>query len=981
MALTGLLLSVALSLDAAGAIPLVHDRWGTKEGLPQSSVTAILQTSDGYLWLGTQGGLVRFDGVRFELFSPSTHRGLSSSRISALLEDRRGTLWIGTEDGGLVSYDRGVFAPFAHPLLSTGTIRAVAAAPDDGLWIAAPEGLVEIRAGTLTRLTRADGSTLLPSGGMVDIAAGASGELWIGTREGLVRYTPTSTITYTAADGLPDTVVMALLPAPDGSLWVGTQGGLAQWLNGRVSRTYRSELTHPEVRSLHDGGDGTIWVGTRTGLDRLSNGRVTAARPGLVDSIIAIASDREGSLWVGTVMSGLSRLRPARVTMLRVSDRIGAAAVGITQDRDGTMWIAGTCTGLLRVRDGERRMFTTRDGLPGDCVWSLLADRDGALWVGTFGGGLARMAGGEVQTFTHRNSGLLNDVVLALFQDRDGRIWVGTQGGLHVFAAGRLSAYRMADGLVNDDVRFITQDRGGALWIATTGGISRFAGGRFTNYTTANGLPHNAVRAIHEDSDGAIWIGTYGGGLARLKQDRFSHITRADGLFDDVVSRILDDGRGFLWMTGNHGIFRASRQALNDFADGRAASVTSVSYDTTDGMTSHETSGGGQPAGWQARDGRLWFPTIDGVAIIDPAAPDNTLPPPLAIEHVRLDNRELDPAAPIVLPSGRMQLAIEYTGLSLAAPGKTRFRYQLEGYEDTAVEAGARRVAYYTSLPPGTFTFRVTGSNSDGAWNRDGATLAIQVTAPFWMTWWFRGVAGLAVAAAALTVHRARVARLTKEQHVREAFTRHLIESQEAERARVARELHDTLGQSLVLIKSQALLGLGPPSPPRTEAMTEIAAMATQAIAEVKEIAYDLRPYQLDRLGVTKALEALIARVSGSTTLQLNATIANIDGLLSKEAEITLYRIVQESLNNIVKHAEATVVAVEIADHAGGVRARIHDNGRGFTVSAAPRPSGLGLSGMAERARMLNAQLTVASSPGHGTTVTLTIPEREARGR
>ena len=974
-----LAITLTLALTAAGAAlpPFVHETWGTKEGLPQSSVTAVLQTSDGYLWLGTQGGLVRFDGVRFTLFSPST-AGLRSSRIRTLHEDADGALWIGTEDGGLITFKNGIFTPFGSADVSFSTVSNIGAGSAGRKWLGTPAGLIEIRGGRAIQHRRHDGSLLVPESAIVEDGTGA---VWFGTRWGLVRFTPDRLTTYTIADGLPHTTVRALLKGRDGSLWVGTDGGLARFTGGRVSSVYGTDLPDPRVLALHEDVHGNVWMGTQVGLYLLAGGHL-APLPSpaalATDTILSIASDGEGNVWVGTLINGLVRLKTARVRMLAVNEGGSDSIVPITQDRDGAMWVGATCDGLLRYRDGVRRLFTARDGLPPECIWSLLADRNGALWIGTWGGGLARLQDGSVRTFTHRNSGLTHDVVLALFQDRRGVVWIGTLGGLHAYQDGVFTAYRTADGLVDDDVRFITEDRHGVIWVGTTNGVSRFAGGRFTNYTTADGLSHNSVRAIHEDADGTIWIGTYGGGLTRFKDGRLAAITSAHGLFDDVVSRILEDERGFLWMSGNRGIFRVSRQGLNDVADGRTASVTSISYGVTDGMKNRETNGGAQPAGWRARNGHLWFPTIDGVAIIDPAAPHNAIPPPIAIERITVDNRELGRAGPIVLPSGRMQLAIEYTGLSLVAPENTQFRYRLEGYEDAPVEAGTRRIAYYTSLPPGSYTFRVSGSNNDGIWNTAGATLAIVVTAPFWMTWWFRGLLGLTFAAMALTVHRARVATLKREQQVQVAFTRQLIESQEAERARVARELHDTLGQSLVLIKSQALIGLNQLPAERTSTISEISSMATQAIAEVKEIAYNLRPYQLDRLGLTKALEALMARVASSTSLRITTRIANLDGRLSKEAEITLYRIVQESINNIVKHAQATTIDVEIDAPAPGVTGRIRDDGRGFAVAATTRSThGLGLSGMTERARMLGARLDVVSAPERGTTVTVTIPASE----
>jgi signal transduction histidine kinase/ligand-binding sensor domain-containing protein len=969
--LASLFAAAALSLTAESPFQLVHDKWGTSEGLPQSSVTAILQAHDGYLWLGTQGGLVRFDGVRFQLLAPATHPGMTSSRVRSLFEDRHRTLWIGTEDGGLLTYKGGVFAPVTAPEFSVTTVTIVADAGNDGVWVGTSAGLFEMRGGSVRPRLGRDGASLTP---LTNPVGDEAGDLWIGTRAGLVRFRPDGVDTYTSRDGLPHDEVRALLRSRDGSLWIGTARGIARWRNGTISRPPLGALNTVPVNALYEEATG-LWIGTPNDLYRLVDDRATPVPSMRWESILSITSDREGNLWIGTVMNGLMRLKAARVAMLHVKEGGGVGVVPIVEDREGTMWIGGSCTGLLRDRSGERRLIGSKDGLPAACIWSLLADRDGVLWIGTLGNGVIRHANGVFRSFTRGNSGLLHDDVLALFQDSHGVIWIGTRGGLQAFANGTFTAYRVADGLVNDDVRFVTEARDGAIWIATTGGISRFAGGRFTNYTTANGLAHNAVRAIHEDVDGTLWFGSYGGGLMRFKDGRFTHITQQNGLFDDVVSRILEDDRGNLWMSGNRGIFRASRESLNAFADGRARAVASISYGVSDGMLTHETNGGGQPAGWKSRDGRLWFPTINGVAIIDPRTPDAVMPPPIVIERVAVDDRELDRAGPIVLPSGRMRLEIAYTALSLTAPERSQFRYRLEGYETEAVEAGTRRVAYYTNLPPGNYVFRATGSNHDGKWNTEGATLDVTITAPFWMTWWFRGSAALVLAAMGFTLHRARIAQLDRRQQQHEAFTRQLIDSQEAERARIARELHDTLGQSLVLIKNQAQLGLRQPEGKGGAAMTEISSMAAQAITEVKEIAYDLRPYQLDRLGLTRALEALAARVASSTGLPVNARLEKIDGVLPKDAEITLYRIVQESLNNIVKHAQATAIDVTIDRDDAAVRARIRDNGRGFDVTEVQRAQGgMGLAGMSERAAMLRATLNLVSSAGRGTTIAVTIP-------
>lgn len=573
--------------------------------------------------------------------------------------------------------------------------------------------------------------------------------------------------------------------------------------------------------------------------------------------------------------------------------------------------------------------------------------------------------------------------MLAIHRDQAGTLWIGTGGGLNRHeGGGEFTVFDTDDGLVHKDVRLITETRDGALLIGTTGGMSRFKDGRFTNYTIAEGLSHNHVRAIYEDSDGTLWIGTYGGGLNRFKNGKFTRYTTEDGLFDDTISRIFEDRRGDLWMSGNRGIFRVNRIELNDFAEGRRDHVTSVSYGVADGMANRETNGGAQPAGWQARDGRLWFPTVKGVVVIDPERVGaNHLPPPVHVEQVLFDRLAVDHSQPLKLPPGRGDLEVHYTATSLVAPEKVRFRYRLEGYDDEWVEAGARRVAYYTNVEPGEYRFRVIAANDDGVWNTQGATFQMIVRPPFWRTWWFRFLAVASIGGAAFLAYRRRISQLKQAHAWQEAFSRRLIVSQEQERKRIAAELHDSLGQNLLVIKNRALLGLNKSEDvsATAEQLNEISATASQAIDEVREIAHNLRPYQLDRLGLTKALVSLLKKASASSGIRFSAEIDSIDNLFSKEAEINLYRVVQESVNNILKHSHATEARLSVVKDGRGVIVTIRDNGRGFDTAADGDNRGFGLTGISERARILGGKQTIRSVPGEGTIVVLKIGLQKER--
>jgi signal transduction histidine kinase len=433
-------------------------------------------------------------------------------------------------------------------------------------------------------------------------------------------------------------------------------------------------------------------------------------------------------------------------------------------------------------------------------------------------------------------------------------------------------------------------------------------------------------------------------------------------------------------MSCNRGIYRASRKELNELAEGRIKTITCIAYGVADGMKSNETNGGSQPAGWKDREGKLWFPTLKGVVSIDPNNL-NKLPPPVVIEQVLVDKMAVTPHQMITIQPGQSDLEIHYAGLSLTAPEKVRFKYKLEGYDRDWVDAKDRRVAYYTQVAPGAYTFRVMAANNDGVWSTRDATIRLTVVPPFWRTWWFIFFSAVALAAVAFVLYRRRVGKLERARVAQEAFSRQLIESQETERKRIAAELHDSLGQELLIIKNRAALGLkmlGDTSKTR-EQMEQIAGTASQAITEVRQIAYNLRPYHLDEIGLSQSLEELIERVADACPIRFRSEIENIDELLPKEAAINLYRIVQEGLNNIVKHSQASEARLTVKRSSRDLEVLIEDNGKGLSVAnETNRSGGFGLTGLSERARIIGATLSISSLPDKGTTVKLNI---RAQGR
>jgi len=775
---------VSSALDPSKAITQYPQaQWTADRGLAQNNAHAVVQDRDGYLWIGTESGLSRFDGVQFTLFFSSNTPGMLNNSVFAACVDRRGDLWVGTE-GGLVRRTAGRFQTYTtvHGLPSA-VIHAVREDGTGVLWVGTSRGLVRMRPDASAKRTvddseegsarRANDGVFEPAGGPAALGTdriravfvARDGSVWIGTdTRGLFRYKDGSWTEYTTKNGLAMDRIWAIHDDKEGNVWIGTYGeGLSRFRDGTFTHfTPEQGLAHRFVYALLEDRHGSLWIGTEKGLSRWRNGAFETARSadGLGhDRIWSLYEDREGNLWAGTRGGGLLRFSDGWFTTFgRRQGLVGENIYSIAEDAEGGLWVAALGSGLSHFKGARVLNFGREHGLvEPDRMWTVFSDSRGRVWAGG-DAGLFLLRGAR---FQHEQT--LRDV-RALYEDRAGRLWVGTYGhGLGRLEAGRFTVLTTKDGLPDDSVVALREDREGGLWIGTHGrGLVRLKDGAFQRFTVKDGLPSDSVRFIHEDRQGALWLGTTGG-LARLEAGHFTKYTMREGLHDDVIFQVMEDGAGDLWLGSTRGIFKVARQDLDEVAHGTRAAVRVTVFGPADGLAVSSCTGASTPSGWQGRDGRLWFPTQGGAAAVDPGRPLGTVLPTVVVEEVIADRRHLAPASSIELAAGTRDVEVHYTALSLRAPETVRFRYRLEPFDDDWLAAGSRRTAYYNNLKPGRYRFAV-GASLDGTGWSENDSLEATLHPFFYQTRWFLGACLATLIGSAVSAYALRVRALTARQ-------------------------------------------------------------------------------------------------------------------------------------------------------------------------------------------------------------------------
>ena len=963
--------------------------WGMENGLPQNTVQALAQTRDGFVWLGTEVGLVRFDGNGFQVFDRNLTPALPGNDVRCLLAAKDGALWIGTSDGLARWKDGAVTAYTTKDGLPGNDIRSIVQSSNGVVWAWTVQGLARFEE---DRFIDSTAATKFPAGAISASASDGQREVWVTAGEDLSIYregrwehahmappiavgsvdfvqafqgmsaiaSKTTALVLHGGDlaarlgvgsELPGTRIQALFFDHKGSLWIGTNGGLARWIDGKVQRL---PVTDPLARA----------------------------------SVLALMEDREGNIWVGTEADGLHILRDQRFRTLSTRDGLSSdATTTVVEDNAGTLWVGTSADGLNAIAKGPGetgtgsvKTYAVRNGLVSDVILSLAAAPNGDSWVGT-PDGLNRFRAGAITSFTSAD-GLPDDFIRSLWVDSDGSLWIGTRRGLtHWLNAGviganaKMETFTQASGLGSDLVGAMARDAKGDLWVATLAGLSRLHGGKILNYTTANGLSSNVITALLARQDGTLLVGTQDRGWNLWDGQRFSAEMHG-GLEQTSIHAMLDDGAGYLWFATGNGIARCDTNGLGKY-DKAAGCAHWIEFGVADGLRSRETATNSHPSAWRSRDGRLWFTTPKGLVEVDPAHfPVNTVPPPVALERFAVDDipQSLHPADTVTqIPAGHVHFEFDYAGLSFVAPQKVRYRYMLENFDPGWTEAGARRTAYYTNIPAGRYTFRVQAANNDGVWNTEGAALEFELRPHFYRTLWFYALLLAAAAGLVLLVLRQRLKRAERE------FNAVL-----GERNRIAREIHDTLAQGYVGISVQL------------EVLAELLRL-NKAEAAAKHL--DLtRGYVREGLAdARQSIWALRSQDAGETTLpvKLRRMVEGEDGpglkagfsiygayrALPAETEREILRVAQEAIHNVKKHAGAMNLFVQLEYGSSEIALDVRDDGRGFVVgkeleSVLERdgPGHYGLTGMRERAAAIGGTLEVTSEPEVGTTVRLKVP-------
>ncbi|HUG09408.1 MAG TPA: two-component regulator propeller domain-containing protein [Opitutaceae bacterium] len=957
--------------------------WQTEDGLPQNMVTSAVQTRNGYLWFGTESGLARFDGERFQVFNPVNTPELADRRAARLFEDAQGTLWIGHEAGAITQYRAGRFTAFA-PSSGTESERIIGLGGDEQgrLWAMRENGAVD----SFENGNRLPSLIAPARPGMMYWSRSTNGQIWL-SENGQVARLVDGELQKVALDST-DGFGYCIAATSDGGAWIFCDDRIRKWKDGRWTED-RGGYAWPSgtLSCSLELSDGTLAVGTiNSGIYLIfSDGR----RPVRFDGanglpqnwVRFLHEDREGSLWAGT-SAGLVSIHRTAFSVLNAPDQWqGCSVLSVAPGRDNTLWIGTDGAGLYRYSAGEWSHFGEDSGLGNLYITAVTESARGEAWAGNhWWGGPYRLEGGSFV----RPEGVdeTSSPVLALQAiSGTGELLVGNREGLLKLHKARSTWLMKSPEGSSDDVCAVVRDRDGVIWCGfTQGGLARLAGGEVMIYRRKDGLGSDSVQCLFADDDGSLWIGTADKGLTRFKDGRFVTLGVAQGIADDIVCHILDDDLGYFWLSTHHGIQRVAKDELDRCADGLIPAVSSQIYDDSDGLPIIEFLGGRQAAGCKTSDGRLWFASSKGVVSVDPTRIEtNTLEPPVHFESLLVDGKAVSSTGGIVrdrLAPDHERLEFQFSGLSFVAPSKVLFKYRLDGIDKTWVEAGPKRTAFYSRLPAGSYRFQVIACNNDGLWNTTGASLAFTIAPFFWETWWF---VTLCLMVAAVVV--ALLARYLTRRHMQRKIEKMEREHEiERERARIAQDIHDDVGASLSRIAMLSQPGRRDlVEPGRTAAMlSRIYTTAREVTRSLDEIvwAVDPRHDTLDSLVDYMGRFAQEFLTTANLRCRLDLPVEVPAWPLTAEIRHNLFLAFKEALNNVVRHASASEVRISVMLHSEFFELVVKDNGRGFDKGHSEQAdpdrlaAGNGLANMKKRLARIGGRCEISSESGAGTSVT-----------
>jgi ligand-binding sensor domain-containing protein/signal transduction histidine kinase len=972
---TCFLIAVSLAVPAYAIDPnramsqYVHDRWGAEQGFPRGPVYAISQSSDGYLWIGTHAGLVRFDGLNFQLLRdiPGLQNGES---VFGLMPDRHGNLWIRLQ-GNLLRYRNGTFDIPVANLESRVTAMCISTS-GDLLISVMRRGTMAYRQGKFEMVADARD---LPHSPMLSIAQTADESHWIGTR-GAGLFRSDHGHTKPIAEGLPDLKVNALLAGANGDLWVGTDSGIARWNGKQLAPLESASLHQLQILVMEHDRDGNVWAGTDSrGLVRINERGIAyfdaLDRPR--QAVTALFEDREGNLWVGGA-DGIERLRDsAFMTFSRAEGLVADRNNPVFVDSEGRVWFPPVSGGLWWMKGGQRG-HVSKSGLDGDEVYSI-AGHSRELWLGRQRGGLTRLRfNGDLfnaVTFT-KADGLAQDSVVAVYQARNQTVWAGTlSGGVSRLVDGKFTTYTKSTGLLANTVTSIVESLDGIMWFATAGGLNSLSSGRWQGYTEKDGLPSNNVFCLLEDSAGVLWIGT-AGGLAFRTAHGIQHPVGGSAWQGEAVLGLAEDKLGSLWMATSSHILRVNRDHL---LHGALGDGDVREFGTADGLRGVEGLRRHRSV-LADPNGNIWFALNSGTSVVDPARlMRNTAPAIVHVQSLTVDGNKISMEAPIHIPGNRRRVTFGFAGSSLSAPELIRFRYRLDDYDSRWSDQTSIREAGYTTLAPGRYRFRVIASNPDGVWNGGEGGIIFVVDPLWWQTWWFRAGAILAFIGGMWGFYQFRMQSLTSRLNLR-------FETRLAERTRIAQELHDTLLQGFLSASMQLHVATKslPGDSPARQKLTGTLQLMRQVIDEGRNTVRGLRSGSLATINLEDAFSGISQEmdqiVNSDVRTGFRVIVEGTRHPLRPLIRDDIYRIGREAVINAFRHAGAKNIEVELRYSPRELRVLVRDDGCGIEpdILKSGRDGHWGLPGMRERAEQVGARLHVYSRAAGGTEVELAVP-------